>query len=55
MIKKIPIRRISQLAVTVIIFVLAFLHQKYGIEQAAPIHAYCPFGALESFFTNIFT
>jgi hypothetical protein len=45
--KKIKLRTISQIAVLVIILVLAFTHQQYGIEQASPIHAYCPLGALE--------
>lgn len=49
------VRVFSQIAVLIIIFVLAFLHQNYGIESAAPIHAYCPFGALEGMFTYIFT
>lgn len=53
--KKINIRTISQIAVVLIILFLAFTHQKYGIEQAAPIHAYCPFGALEGALTYIFS
>jgi polyferredoxin len=34
---------------------LAFTHQQYGIEKASPIHAYCPFGALEGILTYIFS
>ncbi|MEI7558148.1 MAG: 4Fe-4S binding protein [bacterium] len=49
------IRTISQIIVLGIILFLAFIHQKFGIEQASPIHAYCPFGALEGIFTYIFS
>jgi hypothetical protein len=45
--KRISIRRISQIVILGIIVFLAFTHQQYGIEKASPIHAYCPFGALE--------
>lgn len=53
--KKIKLRYISQIIVLGIILFLAFTHQQYGIEQASPIHAYCPLGALEGALTYIFT
>jgi len=34
---------------------LTLSHLIYGIEQAAPIDAYCPFGAIEGFLTYLFT
>jgi len=51
---KISLRVVIQLIILALVIGLAFLHQFYGIEKAAPIDAYCPFGALESFFTLIF-
>lgn len=53
--RKISLRLVTQLAVVVVVFALAITHQRLGIEKAAPIDAYCPFGAVESFFTLIFT
>lgn len=53
--KKISIRTVIQLIIFILIVTLALLHQKFGIEKAAPIDAYCPFGAIESFFTLVFT
>lgn len=53
--KKIRLRTIIQIAIFILIVTLALLHQKFGIEKAAPIDAYCPFGAVESFFTLLFT
>ncbi len=53
--KKIKVRTISQIIILGIIVFLAFAHQQYGIEQASPIHAYCPFGALEGILTYIFS
>ena len=44
----------SQLFVVVTVVLLALTHQFFGIEKAAPIDAYCPFGAVESFFTLLF-
>ncbi len=38
-----------------IVLFLAFTHQQYGIEKVSPIHAYCPFGALEWALTYIFS
>jgi NapH/MauN family ferredoxin-type protein len=52
--KKLSWRFLMQLTIVAIVLVLALTHQKLGIEKAAPIDAYCPFGAVESFFTLIF-
>lgn len=49
------IRRTSQFLVLTLTLYLAFTHQRYGIEKAAAIDAYCPFGAIENFLTFIFT
>ncbi len=51
---KSPLRFIIQIVIAILISTLAALHIKFGIEKAAPIDAYCPFGAVESFFTLIF-
>jgi len=48
-------RRIAQVISVALIIWLAYAHQKYGIERAASIDAYCPFGAIEGFFTLIFS
>lgn len=40
--------------VFVLIVGLALAHMSFGIEKVAPIDAYCPFGAVESFFTLAF-
>ena len=48
-------RRISQAIVLTIVLFLTISHLRYGIEKAAPIDAYCPFGAVEGFFTYITT
>lgn len=53
--KKFPVRVVSQILVLVIIVWLALGHQWYGIEKFSPIHAYCPFGALEWLFTYLFS
>ena len=53
--EKLSSRRITQIIILGVVFYLAFAHQKYGIEKAAPIDAYCPFGAVESFLTFIKT
>lgn len=52
--KKVNIRFLIQIVVVVLVFWLGYAHQKFGIEKVAPIDAYCPFGAVESFFTLIF-
>jgi len=49
------VRRISQGIVVGLVLFLTIRHLRYGIEQAAPIDAYCPFGAVESFLTYVFT
>lgn len=54
LLSKISFRFIVQLTIVIILVALAIIHQKFGIEKAAPIDAYCPFGAIESFFTLIF-
>lgn len=46
--KNINLRSVSQLLVIVIILWLAFAHQNWWIEKAAPVDAYCPFWALEN-------
>jgi len=51
---RIFLRFLTQAFIVGIVFTLAIIHQKLGIEKAAPIDAYCPFGAAESFFTLIF-
>ena len=54
LLSKISLRTVIQLAIVVLIFSLAIIHRNFGVEKAAPIDAYCPFGAVESFFTLIF-
>lgn len=49
-----PIRRIIQAAILILVFALALGHQYFGVEKVAPIDAYCPFGAVEGFFTLLF-
>jgi NapH/MauN family ferredoxin-type protein len=49
------LRRISQFAVIALVFYLTLKHLTLGVEQAAPIDAYCPFGGLESLLTYINT
>jgi NapH/MauN family ferredoxin-type protein len=51
---KLSLRFFVQLVIVVAVFSLAIIHQKLGVEKAAPIDAYCPFGAVESFFTLLF-
>ena len=48
-------RRISQSIVLGVVLFLTISHMRLGIEKAAPIDAYCPFGAVESFLTLLFT
>jgi len=48
-------RRISQAIVVAIVLYLTISHMRFGIEKAAPIDAYCPFGAVEGFFTYVTT
>ncbi len=54
MFSKISLRFITQAGILIAVIVLSLLHLKYGIEKSAPIDAYCPFGAVESFFTLLF-
>lgn len=53
--KAISFRLIVQLSVFAILVFLSVSHLKYGIEKAASIDAYCPYGAVESFITKITT
>lgn len=53
--KKISLRFVVQFSMFLLVVVLAFLHQYLGIEKMASIDAFCPFGAVESFFTLMFT
>lgn len=48
-------RRISQVIVLGIVLFLTVSHMRYGIEKAASIDAYCPFGAIEGFLTYLTT
>lgn len=48
-------RRVSQAVVLGIVLFLTIGHLRFGIEKAAPIDAYCPFGAVESLLTLLFT
>jgi hypothetical protein len=52
--KKISLRTIIQFSIVILVVVLSLIHQKLGVEKAAPVDAYCPFGAIESLFTLIF-
>lgn len=49
------LRRASQFIVLALVFYLTLRHLNLGIEKAAPIDAYCPFGGLESLLTYITT
>jgi len=53
-IRNLSLRFVIQLAIVLTVLVVSFLHLNFGIEKAAPIDAYCPFGAVESFFTLLF-
>lgn len=48
-------RYVVQLAVFATLIFLSLSHMKYGIEKAASIDAYCPYGAAESLLTKITT
>lgn len=48
-------RFIVQVSVFALLIFLSLSHLKYGIEKAASIDAYCPYGAVESFLTKITT
>jgi len=49
------LRRISQFVVIALVFYLTLKHLNLGIEKAAPIDAFCPFGGFESLLTYITT
>lgn len=49
------LRHISQAIVLVAVFILSLRHMNLGIEKAAPIDAFCPFGAVEGFWTYLVT
>ena len=53
--KVFTLRRISQIAIVGVVLFLSLTHMRLGIEKAAPIDAYCPFGAVEGFFTYVTT
>lgn len=53
--KFIPSRRLIQIAVFSLLIFLSASHIKYGIERAASIDAYCPYGAVESLLTKVAT
>jgi len=46
-------RIIVQISVFAVLIFLSLGHLKYGVEKAASIDAYCPFGAVESFITKV--
>lgn len=48
-------RRMVQIGVFALLAFLSLSHLKYGIEKAASIDAYCPFGAIEAFLTKVTT
>lgn len=48
-------RFVVQVAIFSILIFLSLSHLKYGIEKAASIDAYCPYGAVESFLTKVTT
>lgn len=49
------LRRLSQLVVIALVFYLTLRHLNLGVEQAAPIDAFCPFGGIEGLLTYIRT
>jgi polyferredoxin len=48
-------RTVIQIGVFSLLIFLSLSHLKYGIEKAASIDAYCPYGAIESLITTITT
>jgi hypothetical protein len=46
LLSKISLRTIIQLSILIAVFTLATIHLMFGIEKAAPIDSYCPFGAV---------
>lgn len=53
--KNIPLRKISQIFAVGAVLFLTISHLLLGVEKAAPIDAYCPFGAMEGFMTYLTT
>jgi len=53
--KQISLHLLIQILVFAVLVFLAVSHLKFGIEKAASIDAYCPYGAVESFLTKITT
>ncbi|HBI16583.1 MAG: Polyferredoxin-like protein [Candidatus Moranbacteria bacterium GW2011_GWF2_34_56] len=53
--KLLNVRTISQLAVLILVLVLTVRHMELGVEKAASIDAFCPFGGVESFLTYVTT
>lgn len=51
----ITVRRLSQFGFLAFVSWLALSHQWYGVEKAASIDAFCPFGGLETFLTYFTT
>jgi len=49
------LRRISQFAAIALVLYLTLRHLNLGVEKAAPIDAFCPFGGFESLLTYITT
>ncbi len=49
------LRRLSQVVVIALVLYLTLRHLNLGIEKAAPIDAYCPFGGFESLLTYLST
>lgn len=53
--KNFPLRKVSQILVVGAVLFLTVSHLRLGIEKAAPIDAYCPFGAIEGLMTYVTT
>lgn len=53
--KKLNLRLAIQISVFAILILLSASHIKYGVEKAASIDAYCPYGAIEGFLTKVVT
>lgn len=53
--KLLNVRTVSQLAVLILVLVLTVRHMELGVEKAASIDAFCPFGGVESFLTYVTT
>ena len=53
--KILNVRTISQAVVLILVLILTVRHMELGVEKAAPIDAFCPFGGVESFLTFVTT